>query len=416
MTATADSRQVDCCRICGGTDLKPYLDLGEMPLANDLRAPDETEPETRFPLAVLFCPDCGLSQLSVVVSAERMFRHYLYRSSISETFKRHCASLADEASCEAALADGALVADIGSNDGPLLGAFLERGYKTVGIDPARNLAEIARAGGIDVLPEFWGRAAAETLVEKWGKPSLMTATNVFAHVDDLDDFMGGIAHALADDGRFMLEVPYLSDLVEKNEFDTVYHEHLSYFLLRPLLRIAEKHGLTPAYVRRIPVHGGGLRVYLKRGETPDVYPDSVRAVLDFERDAGLYETQPYERFAREIDSIRRDVRSTLGRLRAEGKTIAAFGASAKGAVLLNAVDADAETISFIVDDTPEKQGLIAPGTGVPVVSAEKLTEAQPDFLLILAWNFIDEILDRTVAFREAGGRYIVPVPALRYID
>jgi predicted TPR repeat methyltransferase len=416
MTATPDARTVDHCRICGGTALEPYLDLGEMPLANDLRAPDETEPEDRFPLAVLFCADCALSQLSVVVSAERMFRHYLYRSSISETFKRHCASLAEEAVREASLADGALVADIGSNDGPLLGAFLERGYRTVGIDPARNLAEIARAGGIEVLSEFWGREAAGTLVERWGKPQLMTATNVFAHVDDLDDFMGGVAHALADDGRFMLEVPYLSDLVEKNEFDTVYHEHMSYFLLRPLLRIAEKHGLTAAYVRRIPVHGGGLRVYLARGAKPDVYPDSVRAVLDFERDAGLYDPKPYKRFAREIDSIRRDVRSTLSRLRKEGKTIAAYGASAKGAVLLNSVSADSSIVSFIVDDTPEKQGRFGPGTGIPIVSAERLTDEQPDYLMILAWNFIDEILERTADFRAAGGRYIVPVPALRYID
>ena len=211
---------------------------------------------------------------------------------------------------------------------------------------------------------------------------------------------------------FSEQDPTPDELVARLEYDTVYHEHLSYFLLRPLLRSASAHGLAPAYVRRIPVHGGGLRVYLARGKQPEAYPDSVRAVLDFERDAGLYERQPYLRFAREIDSIRRDVRSTLARLCREGKRIAAYGASAKGAVLLNSVDADASIVSFIVDDTPEKQGLLAPGTGIPIVSAERLRSERPDYLLILAWNFIDEILQRTTEYREAGGRYIVPVPAL----
>lgn len=408
-------RTVSRCRICGGAVLDRYLDLGAMPLANAVRDPSETSPEERYPLQVLFCPGCALSQLSVVVPPERMFRHYVYRSSVSETFRRHCAAFAAEAEAEAALAPGALVVDIGSNDGPLLTAFRGRGFRVLGVDPARNLAVLAGAGGVETLPEFWSRATARHVVEGWGRPALVTATNVVAHVDDLADFLGGVAEALADGGLFALEVPYLADLVEKNEFDTVYHEHLSYFLLRPLLRAAEAAGLAPAYVRRIPIHGGGIRLYLRRGRAAEA-PQTVRATLAFEAEAGLYTMDPYRRFAREIDSIRRDLGEALRRLRAEGRRIAAYGASAKGAVLLNAVGATPDLVAYIVDDTPEKQGRLAPGTGIPIVPAERLEEDRPDLLLILAWNFVDEILAKTVAFNRDGGRYIVPVPALRYID
>lgn len=404
------------CRICGSPDLEPYLDLGLMPLANAIRDPGDTSEEFRAPLAVVLCPRCSLSQLTAVVPAPRLFSHYVYRSEISGTWRSHCERFAREARAEAGLEDGALVVDIGSNDGTLLAAFHRDGFRAVGVDPAANLAPIARTKGVEAVTAFWGRAAAARLVAEHGRPSLITATNVVAHVDDLDDFVGGVCDALAERGRFVLEVPYIGDFLEKSEFDTIYHEHLSYFLLRPLLELARRHGLRAAYARRIPIHGGGLRLYLERGEQAREEVQSVRAILAFEQDAGVHGIRPYKVFARQVRSIQRDLRETLQRLAAGGRMVAGFGASAKGATLLNSIGATPREIAYIVDDTPDKQGKLAPGTRIPIVSFDALSTRRPDDLVILAWNFVEEILERTESYARAGGRYIIPVPALRYIE
>lgn len=405
-------RRREDCRICGGRELAPVVDLGAMPLANRLRRPDDAAPEPRLPLAVVRCEACSNAQLTVVVRPEAMFSEYAYRSGISDTFVRHCGTFAREAEAVAGLAPGSAVLDIGGNDGTLLSAFRARGHRTRLVDPAANLASTAKEGGHEVLTAFWGRSASADAARRWGKTDLVTATNVVAHVDDLDDFFAGVAEILAPAGRLAIEVPYLADLVEKSEFDTIYHEHISYFLLRPLLRLGEKHGLGVAYVRRIPVHGGGLRVYFGRGVAQG---DTVRSTLAYEEEAGLWGPVPYRRFAREIESIRSELRAALLRLRSEGKKVAAFGASAKGAILLNAAGVDPTLVSFIVDDTPEKQGRIAPGTGIPIVSMERLAKDPPELLLLLAWNFVDEILEKTRDYARAGGRYIVPVPSLRFL-
>lgn len=409
------------CRICGSRDLEPYLDLGLMPLANAIRDPGDTSEEFRAPLAVVLCRGCSLSQLTAVVPAPRLFSHYVYRSEISGTWRRHCERFVREARSEAGLDAGDLVVDIGSNDGTLLAAFRRSGFRTVGVDPASNLAPVARAKGVEAMTAFWGRAAAARLVALYGRPSLITATNVVAHVDDLDDFFGGVCDALDERGRFVIEVPYIGDFLEKSEFDTIYHEHLSYFLLRPLLELARRHGLRAVYARRIPIHGGGLRLYLaKRNgagkDDPTEEVQSVRAILAFEQDAGVHGIRPYMVFARQVRSIQRDLRETLQRLVAGGRMVAGFGASAKGATLLNSIGATPREIAYIVDDTPDKQGKLAPGTRIPIVSADALSTRKPDDLVILAWNFVEEILERTDAYAKAGGRYIIPVPALRYIE
>lgn len=383
-----------------------------MPLANALRNPDDASPEAKYPLRVLFCRDCALSQLSVVVPPAEMFRWYPYRSSISKTFRRHCVRLVEEVKERTSLPTTARVIDIGSNDGTLLAAFRERGFRVLGVDPAENLAHHARAAGVETHVAYWGLETAREVVVRWGRAECITATNVLAHVDDLGDFFAGIGEALAESGHFVVEVPYLADLVEKSEFDTIYHEHVSYFLLRPLLSIAARHGLRADYVRRIPVHGGGLRAYFAHDDGEAKVPDTVRATLAFEEEAGLYEEAPYHRFAREVASIQNDLRRALERLRAERRRVAAYGASAKGATLLNSIEASPDLVEYIVDDTPEKQGLLQPGTGIPVVPRSSFDETPPDYLLILAWNFVDEILEKTRGF---GGRYIVPVPTLRVL-
>lgn len=410
---TAKFRPITSCRTCGASDFEQYLDLGDMPLANSLRLPSDQSPEFRAPLAVLFCRACALSQLSVVVSAPAMFSNYVYRSGISQTFARHCATFAAEARERASLQESSLVVDIGSNDGTLLKAYREIGCRTLGVDPAENISAIAVGSGIETINDFWNLETAGKIAEQWGRPSLITATNVVAHVDDLEAFFKAVQVALADEGLLAIEVPYLADLVEKNQFDTIYHEHLSYFLLRPLLRAAETEGLFPAYVRRIPVHGGGLRVYFAKDARKS---DTVTATLAFEEEAGLYDAAVYHRFAREIDSIRKDLRATLTRLVSEGRRIAGYGASAKGATLLNSIGADARLIEYIIDDTPEKQGKLSPGTGIPISDSSRLQASHPAYLLILAWNFVDEIIARTSEFSRRGGRYIIPVPSIRFID
>ncbi len=400
------------CRICGGRRLSVIVDLGLMPLANRFISPDDRAPEPRIPLVVMRCMDCANAQLSVVVDPALMFTTYAYRSGVSSTFIRHCDRFAREAEEIAGLPRGAPVLDIGGNDGTLLSSFAGRGYRTHLVDPAGNLAPTSRAAGHEVLSAFWGHEAAEKSARQWPCMELVTATNVVAHVDDLDEFFSAVARVLAPTGHFVLEVPYLADLVEKSEFDTIYHEHLSYFLLQPLLRLGERHGLRARYVRRIPIHGGGLRLYFGRGTYAS---DAVRAMLDFERDAGLHEEHPYRRFAREIDWIRGELRTALTRFREEGKRVAAYGASAKGAILLNAAQADSTLVQYIVDDTPEKQGHLAPGTRIPISPRSRLDTEPPDYLLILAWNFVDEIVEKTSAFSTRGGRYIIPVPALRIL-
>lgn len=403
------------CRICGGVSLAPLVDLGEMPLANRFRTPDDSSVEPRVPLAVVRCEVCSNAQLTVVVSPEAMFSDYAYRSGISSTFVRHCQNFAREAEDVTALSKGSAILDIGGNDGTLLSAFRARGHRTHLVDPAQNLAHYAEEKGIEVLTAFWGRRAAEEAKARWGQMDLVVATNVLAHVDDLRDFFEGISEILAPSGRFVIEVPYLADLVEKGEFDTIYHEHLSYFLLRPLLRLGAAHGLSAIYVRRIPVHGGGLRVYFGRLQNDAKESETVRATLAYEEEAGLWSPAPYRRFAREINSIRTELRDALVRLRTEGRRVAAFGASAKGAILMNAAAVDSSLVSYIVDDTPEKQGMIAPGTGIPIVPMSRLREDPPDLLLLLAWNFVDEILEKTQDFAAHGGRYIIPVPSLRFL-
>jgi novobiocin biosynthesis protein NovU/D-mycarose 3-C-methyltransferase len=404
------------CRVCGGDRLTSYLDLGSLPLANSLRDPADATPELRAPLNVLFCHECALSQLSVVVSPEHMFRHYLYRSGVSDTFRNHCRKFAAEAAALVPLKPGNVVVDVGCNDGTLASTFLAHGQRVFGVDPALNLASLAHAAGIETISDFWGAAAAETLLARAGKASLITATNVLAHVHDLNAFFHALNIALDDNGLAAFEVPYLCDLIEKNEFDTIYHEHLSYFLLKPIIRLAERHGLHVAYVRRIPIHGGGLRVYLGRSSGVTAPVQTVKAVLAFEEEAGMYELPTYRHFVRQVQSTCRDLREALLRLRAQGSRIAAYGASAKGATLLNSIALTPGTIDYIVDDTPGKQGMLSPGMGIPIVDGARLSQDPPDYLLILAWNFVEEIIGKTGDFSRRGGQYVVPVPALRFIQ
>jgi dTDP-4-dehydrorhamnose reductase len=435
------------CRICDSAKLVKYLDLGMMPLANNLeRSAIEAKRMQRFPLQVMVCEDCGLSQLSVVIDPELLFSHYTYRSSVNKGYLKHCRQMAKELGARLALqskvseghassrhSEGiaaversvpesermrseetpALVVDIAGNDGALLGEFREElGVRVLNVDPAQNLAEIAESKGIPTMPSFWSVELAKELVEKHGQPKLITATNVFAHVDDVRGFLRAVKLALRPDGALVLEFPYLLEFLDGREFDTVYFEHLSYVGCLPLMRLCADEGLCIFDLQPQDIHGGTLRVFIA---SPGAFPEApaVSAFLERERARGLDQSQTYLSWAAQVDALVEELRAELGALRKQGAKIAAFGASAKGNTLLNVCGFGTETIAYIVDDTPEKIGKFSPGTGIPIVSRSELESAPPDYLLILAWNFAKEIMRSAPSFQ---GKWLIPVPSFQVLS
>ena len=406
--------EVNQCRICGSRNLIPHLDLGDMPLVNNLIEPGEESLEKKYPLKVMFCMDCFFSQLSGVVNPEILFRHYTYRSSISDSFGQHCKELAEELNSNL-IQGGDLVLDIASNDGYLLKYFKDKGNRVLGVDPAVNLARIANDSGIETLPEFWNENLAEKILEKYGHAKVITAFNVFAHVQDIHSFVKGVKKLLHKDGYFIIEVPHLLNLVKKRQFDTIYHEHLSYFLVKPLVNFIRQHGMRIAKVKEKNIHGGSIRLYIEHSEKQDTSDDSTQRVIQKEEAEGLYDIKTYINLKEDIEKIKKNLKSKLVELKNQGKKVAAFGASAKGCILLNSAQIGKDLLECIFDDTIEKQGKLASGTHISILSREKISEINPDFLLLLAWNFADEMMEKTKEFKEKGGKYIIPVPDLTII-
>lgn len=401
------------CRACGSNELVSYLNLGNMPLVNKVLNQSEIYSEKKYPLEVLLCGDCNLSQLSTVVDPSILFRDYTYRSSISDSFKNHCEDLAVELN-EDILNKGDLIVDIASNDGCLLKSFKNKGNKTLGVDPARNLVKIANDSGIETIPEFWTPEVANSVLKEYGPAKVITAFNVFAHVDNLHSFLEGASTLLSNDGNLIIEAPHLYNLVEKTEFDTVYHEHLSYFLAKPLERLARQHGLKLAKIKKQEIHGGSLRYYLEKKNGKGI-DGSVRKIIEEEKKAGLYEIGAYLGLKRQVEGLKNNFSTILNELKFFGKNISGFGASAKGNILLNYCGIDNNLIDKIYDDTPEKQNKFYPGVHIPISSRQNLLKDMPDYLVLLSWNFADEMMAKTKEYKEAGGKYIVPVPYLKII-
>jgi len=408
------------CRICGSKDLYKYLDLGKTPLANhliDIKNADKKE--DTFPLEVLYCKNCSLSQLSIVVEPEVLFSYYPYRSSVSKSFRKHCAGMA----AKAAKILGAneknennLVVDIASNDGCLLQEFKKKNFRTIGVEPAKNLAKIAESNGIETINRFWSRKAAKSISAKHGKAKIIAATNVFAHADNLNEFMEGVEILLDNSGFFIVEVPYFHDLMTNNEFDTVYHEHLSYFLVRPLHKLYSNHNLSIVKIEKYPIHGGTIRVYASKSPKANLnISKSVEKFLDFEEKEGMYKLKSYDKLGSMAQKIKKELLAALKKLKEEGKKTAAYGASAKGNTLLNYCGIDSKLVEFIVDDTPEKQNHLAPGSRIKIVDAGFLEKEKPDYLLLLAWNFAKEIMQKTRMHYKRKVRYIIPIPRVRIL-
>lgn len=403
------------CRACDSPNLSEYLDLGLMPLVNQLEATKEKALAVdRFPLEVLFCNNCGLSQLSYVVDPALMFGNYPYRSGISQTFVKHCDFLADYYYKTFNLKDTDYVMDIASNDGTLLKSFKAKGLNVLGIEPASNLAQIANDEQIETIGSFWNEILAENIKTNYGEMKLIFGTNIFAHVHDVVGFLKSAKKCLAEDGRIVLEFPYLMNLIRGNAFDTIYHEHLSYFTVKPLQILAEKCGLIISDIIEDSVHCGSIRIEFALQKDRKYQGNRIKLFQGVEKIDGYGDFAFYKKWGDHRNDLIVDIKEKLHSLKAEGHSIAAFGAAAKGNVLLNAIGADSNLINYIVDDTPEKIGKFAPVTGIPIVDRRELVDNPTDYLLILPWNFKDEIIDNTSFFYK--GKYIVALPEFEVIE
>ena len=403
------------CRSCGALDFYPVVSLGDTPLANALLSADELlTTEERFPLIVVGCRACSLVQITETVPPERLFRNYAYFSSFSDTMLDHASRLVASLVAERSLGSGSLAMEVASNDGYLLQQYLSRGVPVLGIEPAENIATVARQRGIDTINEFFGATTAASVAASGRRADVLHAHNVLAHVPDLTGFVEGVRLVLAPGGIAIVEVPYVKELLDRCEFDTIYHEHLSYFSLTALDRLWRAGGLRIVDVHRVPVHGGSLRLFIEhdRGQAAS---GAVTALLAEETAWGVRNAATYAKFGERVAALGRELTATLHRLKGERARIAAYGAAAKGSTLLNVFGIDGSLIDFVVDRSPHKQGRYMPGVRLPIYPPAHLLTAQPEYVLLLSWNVADEVLAQQAEYRRRGGQFVVPVPTVRIV-
>lgn len=420
MIMIKDYRVVSSCRICGSSRLYKFLDLGHQPIPNGFIKPTRSvKRENKYPLNVLYCQDCGLVQLGIVVNPGIMFSDYPYLTSQARVMLNNFSNLAHEAYKLKSLNEKSLVVDIGSNDGSLLKFFKGYDAQVVGIDPARNIAEVAELSGIPTVVDFFRARSAKKVVKKYGRADVVCATNVIAHTDNLPEIFDSLDILLKKDGVFITEFPYLMDLVDKLEFDTIYHEHLSYFSLKPWKMLVERKGYRIVDVKRLPIHGGSIRITHQRAGRGANNIKTIPKALDFliklEQDKGLNDKDSFKIFADRVGDLKTDLLGLLIKLKSKGKRIVGYGAAAKGNVLTNYFGIGTQYLDFIVDSTPYKQGLITPGMHIPIYAENRLLQQMPDYAIILAWNFADEIVAKQKKYRQLGGKFIIPIPAVRII-
>jgi SAM-dependent methyltransferase len=401
---------IHSCRACDGERLTLVLSLGETPLANSLVEPARrSEPEPRFPLDLVLCESCALLQITETVPPEVMFRDYRYFSSFSDTMLKHAAAIAGRLVKERRLGASSLAAEIASNDGYLLKNYVGHGVPVLGIEPARNVAAVAEEQGVRTIVEFFGRELGAELASKGTRADVLHANNVLAHVPDIRGVLAGAQAFLKDDGVMVIETPYVKPMLDHCEFDTIYHEHLFYWSITAFSAVARRVGLEVIDVEQLAIHGGSMRLFLQQKGT-SAPSAAVTSLLAAEEAWGVNRPETYRAFATRVGGLKTELVALLRKLKAEGKSIAAYGAAAKGSTLLNHFGIGADVIDFVADRSTHKQGRFMPGVGIPIVTPEELLAKRPDYCVLLTWNFADEILAQQQAYRDAGGKFIVPVP------
>ena len=401
------------CRFCDAPLRVTFVDLGSTPLANSYVDPSRAdEPDPTYPLHARVCETCFLVQVEAVVPPDDIFSDYAYFSSVSDSWLDHARRFARQATVERGLDGTSLVIEIASNDGYLLRHFGELGIPTLGVEPAGNVAAAAQELGIETIVEFFGTALAEQLVEAGRQADLVVANNVLAHVPDLNDFVAGLALVLKPEGAMSIEVPHLLRLIEHVAFDTIYHEHFSYFSLHTIEKVFDAHGLAAFDVGELTTHGGSLRVWATHRGSAPVATARLEQVRADERATGIASVGAYSTFTTRVERCRDGFLAFLADSSSAGTTIAAYGAAAKGNTFLNWVGVTADDIRYVVDRSPHKQGLLLPGSRLPIHAPEHVAETKPDYLVILPWNLRDEIVAQMSVIRNWNGRFVVAVPAV----
>jgi SAM-dependent methyltransferase len=403
------------CLGCGTPLPEAFLNLGKTPLANAYVRPQRLHlPEKVFPLAVAYCVICHLVQLTDLVPPEEMFSEYLYFSSYSDSYLAHARDMANSLIERFQLRPKCCVMEVASNDGYLLQYFLMRGIPVLGVEPAKNIAKVAEQRGVPTLNCFFGPETVAGIVRDFGLMDLIIGNNVLAHVPTINNFLGAVRSCLKPRGAAIFEFPYVKELLDRNEFDTIYHEHVFYFSLTAIKNLAERAGLEVLDVSCQTVHGGSLRVFLQHKGTHSV-TSNVQAILDEEEAVGMLRSERYASFSKNVVALTEELRTVLHSLKVLGKRLAGYGAPAKGNTLLNYCGIGSDLLDFTVDRSPYKQGLYLPGTHIPIEPPEQLRIKRPDYVLILPWNLKDEIMQQIAFIREWGGRFVVPIPSVKLL-
>ncbi len=407
--------QQKVCRICNNPVLLPVVSLGESPLANNLVASDNKHTVEFYPLEVMYCPTCYLCQLSYVTPPEKMFKHYVYVTSTTNTFKQHFKGFAELLTKEFNLNENSLVVDIGSNDGLLLNYLRDRSVRVIGVEPAENIVEIARSNGIDTVCSFFTEDVVNDIIRIKGKADIITANNVFAHINNIKGVIKNVKLLLKESGVFCIEVQYLLDTIQKLTFDNIYHEHLSYYSLLALAEFFKRQDMQIFKVQHVDSHGGSLRVFVQRSGGHYTIDQSVADTLARERQAGLDQYETYQKFAQEIYAIRARFRNFASSVKAQGKRLVGYGAPAKATTFLNFCGVDQNSLEYIIEDNALKHGLLVPGVNIPIVGKEQLEHDTPDYVAILAWNFADEIVKKNDLHKQRGIKFVIPHPEPKII-
>ncbi len=405
----------DACRLCGSNRLKSILTLTPTPPANAFVDSSQLNlPQLVFPLDLFFCDDCTHAQLLDVVDPQVLFSDYVYVSGTSQVFVSHFKEYATTISDKyASKTKKQLVIDIGSNDGTLLEQFKNIGFNVLGIDPARKIAQQASANGIKTVPAFFSKNLAEKIKTEYGQAHLVTANNVYAHADDLIDITRGIRTLLKPNGVFVFEVSYLVDVFEKTLFDTIYHEHLAYHCVRPLVKFFAAQDMQLVAAKRTEAHGGSLRGIVQLAGGIHKADSSVDSLIALEKSLGLDKVETLQAFGSKIENVKYELTNYLHSLKAQGKSVAGFGAPAKATTLMYHFSIGPDIVEFIVDDNPLKQGLFSPGMHIPILPTAAIYEKKPDAIIILAWNFAEPIIKNHAKFLNMGGEFIVPLPTVK---